>query len=257
MAIITAAEEVTKLRRSGQIAAQALQAVAAAVRSGITTKELDDIAAKTIRQAGAEPSFLGFNKYPASLCTSINAEVVHGLPSDKRMLVEGDIIGLDIGVNYLGLFSDHAVTVPVGKIDGSAKKLLDATKKSLGLAIAAAQPGRHIGDIGAAVQNFLEPQGFGIVTQLTGHGVGKAVHEPPTIFNVGPAGRGPVMTVGMVLAIEPMVTAGRPAVDVAEDGWTVITHDGSLAAHFEHTVLVTAAGAEIITHAPLESPVAK
>ncbi len=248
MATLTTENDIAKLRRSGQIAAQALQTVVRAVKPGVSTKALDEIAESYIRQAGAEPSFLGFNGFPASLCTSINNEVVHGLPSPQRQLKTGDIVGLDIGVNYQGLFSDHAVTVAVGQIDSAAQKLVDATRESLTAGLKAVKPGHHIGDIGAAIEDYLKPFGFGIVTQLTGHGVGKAVHEPPTIFNVGPAGRGPKIQIGMVLAIEPMVTAGRPEVDVEADGWTVVTRDGSLAAHFEHTVLVSKDGAEIITH---------
>ncbi len=247
MAIITAPAEVDKLRKSGRIAAAALQAVTVAVQPGVTTKELDDIAERNIRQAGGTPSFLGFEGYPASLCTSVNNEVVHGIPSAQRILREGDIVGLDIGVNYQGFFTDHAVTVPVGKIDQSTAALLAATKKSLSLALKAVRPGGHIGDIGAAIQKFLEPKGYGIVTQLTGHGVGRAVHEPPSIFNAAKKGSGPLIELGMVLAVEPMVTAGRPDVDTEPDGWTIVTRDGSLAAHEEHTVLVTERGVEIIT----------
>lgn len=247
MAIITARSEIASLRRSGQIAAQALQAVVRAVRPGVTTAELNAIAEKAIVSAGGTPSFKGFQGFPAGLCTSINNEVVHGIPS-QRELKDGDIIGLDIGAIYDGLYSDHATTVGVGKIDKAADVLLIATRESLVEGIKAAKIGGHIGDIGAAIQKFLEPKGYGIVTQLTGHGVGKAVHEPPTIFNVGKLGSGPAIVEGMVLAIEPMVTAGQPEVVTGPDGWTVITKDGSLAAHFEHTVLVTKRGPEIITH---------
>lgn len=248
MALFTSRDDIAALRQSGRIAAEALRAVAAAVRPGISTQELDDIAEREILRRGGRPSFKGFEGYPASLCTSINHEVVHGIPSDRR-LVAGDIIGLDIGVIFQGAYTDHAMTVPVGPVSPKAQRLLEDTQESLRRAIAVVKPGAHIGDIGAAVQAFLEPKGYGIITQLTGHGVGRAVHEPPAIFNVGKVGTGPGIKEGMVLALEPMVSAGGPEVKTGTDGWTVEMADGSLAAHSEHTVLVTKRGADIITHA--------
>ncbi len=247
MAIITAQEEIAKLRTSGKIAARALQAVIQAVRPGVTTAELNEIGETTILKLGGAPSFKGYEKYPFGLCTSVNDEVVHGMPS-SRQLVEGDIIGLDIGVNYQGLFSDHAMTVGVGKIDDQKKKLIIDTEEALRRGLRAVKPGRHIGDIGAAIQGFLKKHGdYGIVTQLTGHGLGYAVHEPPSIPNVGQAGTGPEIVVGMVLAIEPMVNLGGLQVTTLDDGWTVVTADHTPAAHAEHTVLVTNRGCEIIT----------
>lgn len=247
MAIITAREEVDHLRQSGKIAAQALQEVIRAVKPGVTTRELNAIAEAAIVAAGGRPSFKGYEGFPAGLCTSVNDEVVHGMPSKQRVLVEGDIIGLDIGVEYHGLFSDHAITVPVGTIDTDKRQLLDDTAESLRLALRSVRPGNHIGDIGAAVEGYIKPKGYGIVTQLTGHGVGYAVHEPPAIPNVGKVGTGPVLVVGMVLAIEPMINFGKASVETLDDGWTVVTADHQPSAHFEHTVIVNEHGCEIIT----------
>lgn len=247
MAVITAPAELALLRRSGQIAARALQQVATAVRPGVTTAELNVIAEAAIAELGGKPSFKGYEGYPAGLCTSVNDEVVHGIPSSARELHDGDIIGLDIGVNFQGLFSDHAITVAVGQITAQLQTLLDDTAAALRLGIGAVAQGKRVGDIGAAVQQYLEPRGYGIVTQLTGHGLGRAVHEPPTVPNVGQSHQGPELVVGMVLAIEPMVNLGAAAVTTGADGWTVITADHQPAAHFEHTVIVTSHGCEIIT----------
>lgn len=246
MAIITADAEVAKLRASGRIAAQALQAVIGAVQPGITTAELNKLAETTVVRLGGQPSFKGYEGYPFGLCTSVNDEVVHGMPSDRK-LAEGDIIGLDIGVNYQGLFSDHAITVQVGNIGEKNQKLIADTIEALRLGLRAIKPNRHIGDIGAAIEGFLHPRGYGIVTQLTGHGLGYAVHEPPSIPNFGQAGTGPEIAVGMVLAIEPMVNLGGPEVVTLADGWTVATADHQKSAHAEHTVLVTKHGCDIIT----------
>lgn len=246
MAIITAPAEVTKLRTSGRIAAQALQQVAQAVRPGVTTAELDRIAETAIISLGGQPSFKGYEGYPFALCASVNDEVVHGMPSNRK-LFEGDIVGLDIGVNYQGLFSDHAVTVGVGKIDHKRQQLIDNTVEALHIGLRVVKPGRHIGDIGAAIEEFLRPRGYGIVTQLTGHGLGYAIHEPPPIPNFGKAGSGAEIKVGMVLAIEPMVNLGSPEVITLDDHWTVATADHQPSAHAEHTVLVTKRGYDVIT----------
>jgi len=246
MAVITADQEITKLRTSGKIAAQALQAVIRAVQPGVTTAELNAIAEAEIVKHGGKPSFKGYEGYKFGLCTSVNEEVVHGMPS-KRKLVEGDVIGLDIGVNYQGIFSDHAITVGVGKIDAANQKLIDDTEESLRLGLQQVKPGNHIGDIGAAIESFLQERKYGIVTQLTGHGVGYAVHESPSIPNVGKKNSGPEIVVGMVLAIEPMVTLGTPKVETLDDGWTIVTADHTFSAHAEHTVIVTESGFEIIT----------
>lgn len=247
MAVITSDQEVAELRHSGQIAAQALAAVVAAVKPGVSTAELNKVAEDFIVRHGGRPCFKGYDRFPAGLCTSVNDAVVHGIPSKKHILRTGDVIGLDIGVEYHGLFSDHAVTVGVGKIAKELQQLLSTTKEALTVGIAAVKPGQRIGDIGAAIEEYIRPFGYGIVTQLTGHGVGKAVHEPPVIANVGKPGTGPVIVPGMVLAIEPMITLGGPQVETAEDGWTVVTADHQTAAHFEHTVMVTHGGSEIIT----------
>ncbi len=247
MARLTTEQEIDALRRSGKIAAAALQIAAQAVRPGISTQELNDIAHREITQRGGRPSFLGYHGFPAALCTSINDEVVHGIPSADRIVQEGDIIGLDIGVIVDGIFTDHAVTVPVGKISKDAQKLLSETSASLDAGIAAALVGNKVGAISAAVEGSLNQKKYGIVRQLVGHGVGKAIHEEPQIPNFGPADVGPVLKEGLVIAIEPMVTLGEWAVRTLDDDWTVVTEDGSLAAHFEHTVLITANGPEIIT----------
>lgn len=249
MAIITAVDEVTKLRTSGRIAVQALRQVVQAVRPGVTTAELDRIAETTIVSLGGQPSFKGYEDYPFALCTSVNDEVVHGMPSNRK-LAAGDIVGLDIGVNYQGLFSDHAVTVGVGEIDQKKQQLIDDTVEALRIGLQVIKPGRHIGDIGAVVEGFLRPRGYGIVTQLTGHGLGYAVHEPPPIPNFGKAGSGAEIKVGMVLAIEPMVNLGSPEVLTLDDQWTVATADHQPSAHVEHTVLVTKRGHDVITRLP-------
>lgn len=247
MALITAPVELAKLRRSGRIAAEVLATVAAAVKPGVTTKHLDDIAAAAIRAAGATASFLGFQDYPASLCVSIKDEVVHGIPADRRVIRDGDLVGLDIGVNFQGLFSDHAVTVPVGQVDPAARRLVTDAKEALAVGLRAIKAGATVGDISAAIEGFLKPKGYGIVTQLTGHGLGYSVHEPPAVPNVGQPGAGQKLAAGLVLAIEPMVGLGRPEVETADDGWTVVMRDHSPAAHFEHTILVTENGCEILT----------
>lgn len=247
MALLTSVSDIEQLRISGHILAEALAKTAAAVRPGLPTLELDIMAEQVIHQAGGTPAFLGFEGFPASLCVSINTEVVHGIPTASRQLAEGDIVGLDLGVNYQGFFTDAAVTVPVGRVKAEAARLIDITQRSLTTALAVVRPGGTIGDIGAAIQSMVEPLGLGVIRQLTGHGVGRAVHEEPKIPNWGRPGTGPKLQMGMVLAIEPMLTAGKYQVETLEDGWTVVTSDGSLAAHFEHTVLVTEGGVEIIT----------
>lgn len=247
MAIITAENEIARLRRSGQILAAALRQTADAVEPGITTAELNAIADAAIRTAGGVPSFVGYNGYPAALCTSINDEVVHGIPSSRRVLAAGDIIGLDLGVMFEGMFTDHAVTVGVGKISRDDQRLLQDTKASMMAGIAAAVVGQRIGDISAAVEAALKPRGYGIIRQLTGHGVGRAIHEEPSIPNYGKPKTGPMIIPGLVIAIEPMVAMGGWEVETGDDGWTMATIDGSRAAHFEHTVLVTERGPEIIT----------
>ncbi len=253
MALVKSEKEIAILAEGGRRLAGIMRQVVEAVRPGVTTKELDTIAETLIISSGGTPSFKGYNAfgaripYPASLCTSINDEVVHGIPSEKRVLQEGDIIGLDIGMKYEGLFTDMAVTVDAGYIDEASKKLIDTTRMALEKGIQAVRSGAHIGDIGEAVQACAEARGFGIVRELVGHGVGHAAHEDPEAPNFGKKGRGLKLLEGMVLALEPMVTAGKHQVFLAKDGWTWKTKDGSRAAHFEHTVAVTKNGARVLT----------
>jgi methionyl aminopeptidase len=201
-----------------------------------------------MRKAGATPAFKGYHAYPCVLCTSVNHEVVHGIPSDKRVLKEGDIVSIDTGVVLEGYYGDSAITVPVGaKLDAKTQRLLDVTQKSLEKGIAAAQVGARLGDIGAAVQELVEAEGFSVVREFVGHGIGTHLHEEPQVPNFGKRGQGLKLKAGMVLAIEPMVNAGNPSVKVLDDKWTAVTLDGSMSAHFEHCVAVTAEGPQVLT----------
>ncbi len=246
MTRITNPADLAALREGGKILAQTLQATAAAVVAGVTTKELDTIAEDSILKRGGKPAFKGYQGFPATLCTSVNDQVVHGIPGN-RVLKEGDIIGLDCGVFYKGFFTDAAITVPVGRVKKQARELIAVTEASFAVAMKSIHAGATTGDIGAAVQTYVEAHGFGVVRALVGHGVGKAVHEEPKVPNYGAAGSGAQLTEGLVIAVEPMVTAGHFDVKTAPDHWTVETMDGSLASHYEHTVVVTKAGVEIIT----------
>ncbi len=246
MAIISNEKDLATITRSGQILGDALRAVRAQVAPGVTTQELDDVAREYIRQAGGEPSFLGYQGYPASLCVSINDEVVHGIPG-PHIIRDGDVVSLDLGVAYDGWLTDSAVTVVVGTVSPEVQKLVAATEAALDAAVQAAVVGGHIGDIGAAVERIIRPLKFGIVDQLCGHGVGREVHEPPQIPNIGRVGTGPKISAGAILAIEPMIVLGRPGVYTKDDEWTVVTNDGSIAAHFEHTVVVLPEGPKIVT----------
>lgn len=253
MIIIKTDSEIARLKKGGPILARILQQVAAEVKAGITTKSLDDIAHRLIVEAGCTPAFLNYKPegadrpYPASLITSVNSEVVHGIPGDK-VLKEGDTIALDLGLNYEGVFLDHAITVPVGKIGAKDKQLLSITKSALEEGIAAIKPGATVGDIGNAVETFVKPYRLGIIRGLSGHGVGRAIHEDPYIPNYGKKGKGDKIVPGMVIAIEPMISRGAEEVVQMKDGYTLKTIDGSRSAHFEHTVLVNAEGyPEILT----------
>ncbi len=252
MIIIKTPEEIAKLRKGGPILARMLREVAAAVRPGVTTKSLDDLAAKLIAEAGCKAAFLGYQPdsadlpFPASLITSVNDEVVHGIPGE-RVLKEGDTIALDLGLNYEGVFLDHAVTVPVGEIDAKNKQLLSITKSALMEGIAAIIPGATVGDIGYAIEQYVKPHQLGIVRDLSGHGVGREIHEDPYVPNYGKRGKGAKLVPGMVIAIEPMLTRGSEEVILMKDGYTLVTADHSRSAHFEHTVLITETGAEILT----------
>lgn len=252
MIIIKTDSEIERLRRGGPVLAHILREVAAAVRPGATTGELDVLARKLISEAGHTPAFLGYKPegadrpYPAALITSVNEEVVHGVPGG-RVLKEGDIISLDLGFNFEGVFLDHAITVPVGEIGAKDKELLSVTKAALEEGIEAIQmPGATVGDIGHAIESSI-PKKYGIVRTLSGHGVGRAIHEDPYVPNYGRTGKGAKLQSGMVIAIEPMITRGSEEVVLLDDGYTLITEDYSRAAHFEHTVLITDNGPEILT----------
>ena len=239
-------EEIKVMRRAGATVAATLEALRAAVKPGVTTGELDRVAESVIRDHGASPSFKGYRGFPASICTSLNNVIVHGIPSSVAV-EEGDILSLDVGAYIDGFHADSAWTFPVGEVDPGAAELLKVTEASLEAAIEVCRPGARLGDVGYAVQQTAEGAGFSIVREYAGHGVGRALHEEPSIPNYGPAGRREVLTAGMTLAIEPMVNAGGAATKTLTDGWTVVTADGSLSAHFEHTVAITEDGHEVLT----------
>jgi methionyl aminopeptidase len=239
--------EIEIMREAGRVSARALRLVGEAVAPGVTTAELDDIAESAIRADGGVPAFKGYHGFPKTLCTSINCQVVHGIPSEMIKLREGDIISVDVGAIVNGYYGDNAYTFPVGQVSDEATRLLSATKASLDAGIEQARPGQHLFDIGAAVQAVAEDAGFAVVREYVGHGIGQNMHEDPNVPNYGTAGKGPRLEVGMVLAIEPMVNAGGAGVDALPDGWTVVTRDGRLSAHFEHTVAITADGPLVLT----------
>ena len=247
MIVCRSAAEIDRLRAANRLVAQVLGELAGAVRAGVTTAELDAMAEELVRAAGAEPAFKGYRGFPATLCASINQEVVHGIPSASRTLRPGDIVSLDMGVKLDGFYGDSAITVPVGEVPERTQELLRVTRESLERAIAQVKVGGRLSDIGHAVQEWVEAHGFSVVREFVGHGIGERLHEEPQIPNYGQPGRGPKLAEGMILAIEPMVAMGRPEVKVLGDGWTAVTKDGSLAAHFEHTVAVTARGPLILT----------
>jgi methionyl aminopeptidase len=246
--ILKNADQIAKMRRAGAIVATILERLREAARPGVTTQDLDRIAAEGIKQAGAKSSFLGYRGYPAVLCVSVNDEIVHGIPSPRRVLKGGDIVGLDFGVIVEGFHADSAITVPVGTVTEEAERLVRVTRESLEKGIAAAQPGNRLADIGGAIQDHAEAAGFSVVRDFVGHGIGQALHEEPQVPNYRIEGApGRRLTEGLVLAIEPMVNAGGREVRVLEDGWTAVTKDGSLSAHFEHTLAVTADGPVVLT----------
>lgn len=238
--------ELEIMREAGRIVARTREVLAKAIKPGITTKELDYIADQEIRKWGAIPSFKGYNGYPASICTSVNEELVHGIPGERK-LKEGDIISVDIGANYKGYHGDSAWTFPVGEISEESKALLRVTEESLYQGLDQARPGNRLSDISHAIQAYVEAHGFSIVREYVGHGIGKNLHEDPQIPNYGLPGHGPRLKPGMVLAIEPMVNAGERYVKTLPDNWTVVTVDGRNAAHFEHTIAITETGYEILT----------
>ena len=236
------------MARGGTILAATLALLNREARAGLSTAQLDALAEEFIRShAGATPAFKGLYGFPGSVCISVNNEIVHGIPSKKRVLVEGDIVSLDTGVKYEGFYTDSAVTIPIGSVAPEAQRLLDVTRDALEAGIAAARPGNHTGDIGAAVQAVVEAAGFSVVRELVGHGVGVTPHEDPQVPNYGKPKRGTKLAPGLTIAIEPMVNAGGPATRTMPDRWTVVTVDGSRSAHFEHTVAVTEDGPRVLT----------
>lgn len=235
------------MREAGRVVAETLALLRERARPGVSTAELDAVAFESARKHGATPSFLGYRGYPASVCASINDEIVHGIPKSDRVLAEGDIVSLDFGAVLGGYHGDSAITIGVGKISPEAERLLVVTEEALHKGIARALTGGHLTDISAAIQEHAEAAGFGVVRKYVGHGIGRSMHEKPEVPNFGPAGRGPRLRPGMVLAIEPMVNIGSYDTIELADGWTVTTADGSLSAHFEHTVAITTVGPEILT----------
>ena len=246
MIILKSRHEIEKMKISNRIVVEVLEEIKKKIRVGVATIELDRLAESVILKKGGTPAFKGYRGYPNSLCISINEQVVHGIPSNRR-LKEGDLVSIDLGVYHDGYYGDAAITVGAGEITSEAKRLLDATQKALYIGIEKAMAGNHLSDISNAVQMYVEGEGFSVVRAFVGHGIGTSLHEEPQVPNFGEAGKGPLLKSGMVLAIEPMVNAGVSDVEVLEDDWTVVTADGSLSAHFEHTVAVTDNGVEILT----------
>ncbi len=249
MIVLKTARELGIMKEACVISAQALKLIGEAVEPGVTTAELDKLAEAFIRSKGAVPNFKGYAGYPATACISINDQVIHGIPSHDRVLKKGDIVSVDLGAAFEGYNGDNAATFACGDISPEAKRLIDTTRESLYEGINAARAGGRIGDIGAAVQSYVEARGYSVVRDYVGHGVGTSLHEAPEVPNFGESGRGIRLIPGMTIAIEPMVNAGGHKVRVQPDGWTVLTADGSLSAHFEHTVAITADGPQIMTRA--------
>lgn len=246
MIILKSPEEITVMSRACSIVAEALKALKGVVKPGIPTKEIERFVEEIVRSRGAVPAFKGYRNYPASVCTSVNDEVVHGIPSSV-LLNEGDIVSIDLGVYLEGFYGDAAITLPVGKVSPLAGKLMRVTEEALALGIEKARPGNRVSDISHAVQKHAEANGFSVVRSFVGHGIGRSLHEEPQVPNFGEPGRGPRLREGMTLAIEPMVNAGGHEVSILDDGWTAVTADGSLSSHCEHTVAITANGPRILT----------
>ena len=247
MIVLKTGRELKVMREACRISAEALKLAGSAVEPGVTTAELDRIAEKYILSQGAKPNFKNYNGYPATACISINNEVIHGIPSKKRVIQVGDIVSIDLGACFEGYHGDNAATFACGDISDEAKRLMDTTRESLYEGIAAAVSGGRLGDIGAAVQQYVEKRGYSVVRQFVGHGIGTKLHEAPEVPNFGTQGRGIRLMPGMTLAIEPMINIGGSDVKVMPDGWTVLTKDGSLSAHFEHTIVITPDGPQIMT----------
>jgi methionyl aminopeptidase len=245
--VCRSADELERMREAGRLVGEVLTELSAMIVPGITTADLDRAAERRILAAGAVPAFKGYHGYPATICSSINEEVIHGIPSGRRILQEGDVVSIDVGASLDGYYGDSAMTLPVGPVSEEAATLLRVTEEALYKAIGRARPGGRISDIGHAVQQHVEAFGFSVVREFVGHGIGQRMHEEPQVPNYGEPGHGPRLAEGMVLAIEPMVNAGKPAVKVLADGWTAVTRDGCLSAHFEHTVAVTSGEPWILT----------
>ena len=243
------AAQIAKLREANLIVSDVLDAVQAAAGIGVTTWDLELVARKRLKELSAEPAFLGYRGYPAVLCTSVNSVIVHGIPRKDLALKDGDILSIDFGAFKDGWCGDSARTLPIGTISEKAAALVEATRVSLEKAIEQCVPGSRLGDIGWAVQKHVEKRGYSVVEQFAGHGIGRHMHEPPQVLNYGPAGRGPRLSAGMVIAIEPMVNEGGPDVVIEDDGWTAVTKDGSLSAHFEHSVAITENGPMVLSRA--------
>jgi methionyl aminopeptidase len=244
---LKSAREISLMRTAGHVLADVVDRLRDTVKPGMSTLEIDKDVEAFIGARGARPAFKGYRGFPATVCVSINEEVVHGIPSAHRQLKEGDIVGLDLGCIVDGYYADCAITLAIGDVPPKVQQLLDVTRESLDLAIQECRPGRRLSDVSHAVQDHVERHGFSVVRAFVGHGIGRALHEDPQVPNFGDPGRGPQLRPGMVLAIEPMVTMGSWEVKVLDDGWTAVTRDGSLAAHFEHTIAVTEAGPEVLT----------
>lgn len=255
MIVCRSAAELERMREAGRLVGEVLTELAAAVAPGVSTGDLDALAEKRIAEAGATAAFKGYHGYPATICASINDEVIHGIPSGRRLLQDGDIISIDVGASLDGYFGDSALTLAVGQVSEGAATLLRVTEEALYKAIECARAGNRISDIGHAVQQHVEAYGFSVVREFVGHGIGERMHEEPQVPNYGEPGRGPRLAEGMVLAIEPMVNAGKAAVKVLADGWTAVTRDSSLSAHFEHTVAVTSGEPWILTAREVSIPV--
>ena len=247
MIVLKTARELTKMREAGRISARALRLAGEAVEPGVTTAEIDRLVRQYIEKEGARPSFLGYGGFPASACISVNNVVIHGIPSKKIVLKEGDIVSVDVGAELNGFHGDNAWTFPCGKISAEAQALLDATRESLFEGIKMARPGNRIGDIGSAVQRYVEARNYSVVRDFVGHGVGAKLHEDPSVPNFGTPGRGVRLLPGMTIAIEPMINAGTHKVKVLSDEWTTVTEDGKLSAHFEHSIAITPDGPQILT----------
>jgi methionyl aminopeptidase len=245
--VLKSPREIELMRQGGLILADVMDRLRTLIEPGMSTLEIDDDVEAFLVARGATPAFKGYRGFPATVCISINEEVVHGIPSAQRRVKEGDIVGLDLGCIVEGYYADCAFTLPIGDIPPETQKLLDATRESLDLAIDECRPGRRLSDVSHAVQTHVEAHGFSVVRAFVGHGIGRALHEEPQVPNFGEPGRGPVLRPGMVLAIEPMVTNGTWEVRILDDGWTAVTRDGSLAAHFEHTIAITESGPDVLT----------